>query len=166
MTIDILVAYVILILLVALVAIRWYGYFKYKNVYKGIMDRVDTAINMIDDKLNNRNDSKNSISKIEYTEKMIEFIIKFVTDQSTLSFKAFIDTVDMKKMTKHILVKHITQVATEIKNDFKVDIDYDNLLVTADYIDTLIVDTTMYVAKSLWEKIYADLQDSEEISVE
>ena len=80
--------------------------------------------------------------------------------------RSFIDDIDMKKTNKSILVKYISQVAEEVKKDLRTNINYNDLLVTEEYIDSLIVDTTVYVIKSLWEKSYASAMETEDISIE
>lgn len=134
-------------------------------MYKDIVERVDKIIGIVDNKLTEDN-SERSISQIDYTKKMIDFIVSFVSDKATLSYRSFIDDIDMKKTNKSILVKYISQVAEEVKKDLRTNINYNDLLVTEEYIDSLIVDTTVYVIKSLWEKSYASAMETEDISIE
>lgn len=134
-------------------------------MYNDIVERVDKIIGIVDNKLTEDN-SERSISQIDYTKKMIDFIVSFVSDKATLSYRSFIDDIDMKKTNKSILVKYISQVAEEVKKDLRTNINYNDLLVTEEYIDSLIVDTTVYVIKSLWEKSYASAMETEDISIE
>lgn len=134
-------------------------------MYNDIVERVDKIIGIVDNKLTEDN-SERSISQIDYTKKMIDFIVSFVSDKATLSYRSFIDDIDMKKTNKSILVKYISQVAEEVKKDLRTNINYNDLLVTKEYIDSLIVDTTVYVIKSLWEKSYASAMETEDISIE
>ena len=134
-------------------------------MYDDIVERVDKIIGIVDNKLTEDN-SERSISQIDYTKKMIDFIVSFVSDKATLSYRSFIDDIDMKKTNKSILVKYISQVAEEVKKDLRTNINYNDLLVTEEYIDSLIVDTTVYVIKSLWEKSYESAMETEDISIE
>lgn len=134
-------------------------------MYNDIVERVDKIIGIVDNKLTEDN-SERSISQIDYTKKMIDFIVSFVSDKATLSYRSFIDDIDMKKTNKSILVKYISQVAEEVKKDLRTNINYNDLLVTEEYIDSLIIDTTVYVIKSLWEKSYASAMETEDISIE
>ena len=166
MNIDVLIICIVIVLsIIILILAKWYELTKHADIYKEIVERVDKIIDIVDNELTEDN-SKKSISQIDYTKKMIDFIVSFVTDKATLSYRSFIDSIDMKKTNKPILIKYISQVAEEIKKDLRTDINYNDLLVTEEYIDSLIVDTTMYVIKSLWEKSYASMMENEDISIE
>lgn len=160
-----MVCIMILLSIIIIILAKWYELTKHADMYDDIVERVDKIIGIVDNKLTEDN-SERSISQIDYTKKMIDFIVSFVSDKATLSYRSFIDDIDMKKTNKSILVKYISQVAEEVKKDLRTNINYNDLLVTEEYIDSLIVDTTVYVIKSLWEKSYASAMETEDISIE
>lgn len=160
-----MVCIMILLSIIIIILAKWYELTKHEDMYNDIVERVDKIIGIVDNKLTEDN-SERSISQIDYTKKMIDFIVSFVSDKATLSYRSFIDDIDMKKTNKSILVKYISQVAEEVKKDLRTNINYNDLLVTEEYIDSLIVDTTVYVIKSLWEKSYASAMETEDISIE
>ena len=160
-----MVCIMILLSIIIIILAKWYELTKHEDMYNDIVERVDKIIGIVDNKLTEDN-SERSISQIDYTKKMIDFIVSFVSDKATLSYRSFIDDIDMKKTNKSILVKYISQVAEEVKKDLRTNINYNDLLVTKEYIDSLIVDTTVYVIKSLWEKSYASAMETEDISIE
>lgn len=166
MNTDVLMICIVIVLsIIIIILAKWYELTKHADMYKDIVERVDKIIGIVDNKLTEDN-SERSISQIDYTKKMIDFIVSFVSDKATLSYRSFIDDIDMKKTNKSILVKYISQVAEEVKKDLRTNINYNDLLVTEEYIDSLIVDTTVYVIKSLWEKSYASAMETEDISIE
>ena len=160
-----MVCIMILLSIIIIILAKWYELTKHEDMYNDIVERVDKIIGIVDNKLTEDN-SERSISQIDYTKKMIDFIVSFVSDKATLSYRSFIDDIDMKKTNKSILVKYISQVAEEVKKDLRTNINYNDLLVTEEYIDSLIIDTTVYVIKSLWEKSYASAMETEDISIE
>ena len=142
MNTDVLMICIVIVLsIIIIILAKWYELTKHADMYKDIVERVDKIIGIVDNKLTEDN-SERSISQIDYTKKMIDFIVSFVSDKATLSYRSFIDDIDMKKTNKSILVKYISQVAEEVKKDLRTNINYNDLLVTEEYIDSLIVDTT------------------------
>lgn len=102
--------------------------------------------------------------KLSYTKEMIEFIREFSIDNTSLAFDQFIASSKIEKINRAILVKFITQVAGETKEALQsVNIDYDLMMVTDDYIDKIIIDCTMHSGKQLFETTYGETIDIENI---
>lgn len=102
--------------------------------------------------------------KLSYTKDVIAFIREFSIDNTALAFDQFIASSKIEKINRAILVKFITQVASETKEALQsVNIDYDLMMVTDNYIDKMIIDCTMHSGKQLFETTYGETIEIENI---
>ena len=93
------------------------------------------------------------INRIEYTEKMMEFIRQFTIQISVIRYRQFLDEHELDKITKSQIQKLVTETATAVNESFSQEpIKYDELLLTKDFVNTYIIQTSILAIKDLLEK--------------
>lgn len=97
-------------------------------------------------------DVDSSVTMIKYTESLIDYIRNMVSATAVIKFKEFQDAHDMKKISRERYTSVIRDVAESVKDGMKYDnIAFNNLLVTEQWLDKFIIDTTVHAVKSLLE---------------
>lgn len=104
-----------------------------------------------------------AIDRVDYTTSVIDFIIQQITDRTTLAYKEFADNTHIEKTNKQIIVKFINETTTSNRSSIalKPD-DYDLMIVSHEYIDELIINTTIHVIKTLYT---ASIEDSATVDI-
>ena len=99
-----------------------------------------------------------TIGKIKYTDELLEFIRKLSIQLSVIKFKEFIDEHEIDKITKSQIQKLVTETASMVNSSFSKDpIDFDNLLVSREFLDEYIVQTSIMAIKDLLERSVTEI---------
>lgn len=103
--------------------------------------------------------------KVAYTRDILNFVREFSADNSVLKYESFVNNIHMEKLNKKNLENFISETAKDIRDSLnEQSIMYDMLLVSRDYIDSLIIDTCIYNIRLLFEKT-VDESDEDTIDV-
>lgn len=90
---------------------------------------------------------------IEYTEAVLKFIKTFVMHISIIHYNVFIDSHDPDKINRTQIQHLVEDTAKDINGYIKSDIiEYDKLLVTKNFIDEYVIQTTIIAIKDLLNK--------------
>lgn len=105
-------------------------------------------------------------TKVAYTRDILNFVREFTADNSVLKYESYVSNIHMEKLNKRNLENFISETATDIRDSLSEhSIMYDMLLVTRDYIDSLIIDTCIYNIRLLFEKTVDENADDDTIEI-
>lgn len=90
---------------------------------------------------------------IEYTEAVLKFVKTLVMHMSIIHYNVFIDSHDPDKINRTQIQHLVEDTAKDINGYIKSDIiKYDKLLVTKNFIDEYVIQTTIIAIKDLLNK--------------
>lgn len=89
----------------------------------------------------------------DLSSKVLDFTKEYVSQIVVLKVKAFVDTNDMKYITREKIKNLIGDIAVTVNGSInRANIDLDCLYFTKDFYDKFIVETTVIMVKELLEK--------------
>ena len=98
-------------------------------------------------------DEMSAAEKIKYTTDMIDFIKVLCQQTSLLRFRDFIDNHEISKTTRSNYAAIVDETARSVHNSLmRTNIEYDDLLVSQEYINAYIIEVTSITIRDLLEK--------------
>lgn len=100
---------------------------------------------------------RNGYTKLQYTEKLLEYIRMVATQIAVLKFRTFQDGHEMDKVTRMNIKNLVSDVATETRDSINFNnIDIENTLVTSEFLTKYLVEVSVIAVKEMLNKAIED----------
>lgn len=91
---------------------------------------------------------------IEYSRNLMKYLREFIGQIAVIKFKAFIDSHKMDKITEINIKKLIDDIATTTNKSInRSNILFDNTIITEEFYESYVIETTIILVKEMLEKL-------------
>jgi len=91
---------------------------------------------------------------IEYSRNLMKYLREFIGQITVIKFKAFIDSHKMDKITEINIKKLIDDIATTTNKSInRSNILFDNTIITEEFYESYVIETTIILVKEMLEKL-------------
>lgn len=91
---------------------------------------------------------------IEYSRNLMKYLMEFIGQIAVIKFKAFIDSHKMDKITEINIKKLIDDIATTTNKSInRSNILFDNTIITEEFYESYVIETTIILVKEMLEKL-------------
>lgn len=96
----------------------------------------------------------------DLSNQILQFTRMIISQIAMMKYRDFVDSKDMSKITRSNVTKLVDEVATECHKAIRIEsISFESLVFTREFYEQYIVETTVFVIKSMVNKTFDNIED-------